>query len=73
MKTSQFECLQTKPIAEATKQAIARADAVMSEANLPTYTDLLEGLEKFIRRTSPGMPPVTVDWVHQHIAPLRPK
>ncbi len=43
MSKSAFEGMDTPPIAEATKQAIARADAVMAEANLPTYTDLVNG------------------------------
>ena len=72
MQTNPFEGLETSPIAEATKQAIARADAVMAEADLPTYTDLLEGLNKLWRRTGrPG--PIPVEWFHEHITPLMPK
>jgi hypothetical protein len=65
-----FEGLETVPYADSTKEAIRQADEVMKAANLPTYTDLVEGLEKFRRRTSPGSPPVTVDWLHKHITPL---
>lgn len=68
-----FDGLEGTPISESSRKAIDAADEVMSAANLPTYTDLLEGIEKLIRRTSPGMPPVTIDWLHEHITPLRPK
>lgn len=72
MKTTMFEEFETPPIAESTMQAIERADAVMKEANLPTYTDLLEGLELLWRRTGrPG--PISVAWFHEHITPLMPK
>lgn len=72
MKTNPFDDMETPQIAEETKQAIARADAVMTEANLPTYTDLLEGLNKLWRRTGrPG--PISVAWFHEHITPLMPK
>ena len=68
-----FDGLEPVPYAETTKAAIRQADEVMRLANLPTYTDLVEGLAKFRRRTSPGRPPVTVDWLHKHITPLLPK
>ncbi len=72
LNTNEFDGLETVPITESTKQAIARADAVMTEANLPTYTDLVEGLNKLWRRTSrPG--PISVAWFHEHITPLMPK
>ena len=70
---NQFDGLETVPYAETTKAAIRQADDVMKAANLPTYTELVEGLAKFQRRTSPGRPPVTVDWLHKHITPLLPK
>lgn len=72
MKTNPFEGMETSPIAEATKHAISRADAVMAEANLPTYTELLEGLNKLWRRTSCPAP-IPVEWFHEHITPLLPK
>lgn len=72
-KPNPFDGLDTVPIAEATKAAIRQADDLMLAANLPTYSDLLNGIEKFVRRTSPGMPPVTVDWLREHITPLRPR
>lgn len=68
-----FDGLETVPIAEATKATIRQVDEVMKASNLPTYSDLLNGLEKLVRRSSPGMPPVTVDWLHKHITPLRPR
>lgn len=72
MDMNPFDGIETPPIAESTKQAIARADAVMTEANLPTYTDLIEGLQMLWRRTGrPG--PISVEWYHEHITPLMPK
>lgn len=70
-----FDGLETVPISEATKAAIRQADDVMKAANLPTYTDLVEGLCKFMRRTGPinRDRPITVDWLHEHITPLLPK
>lgn len=68
-----FDGLEGTPISESARKAIDAADEVMRAANLPTYTELLEGIEKFIRRTSPGTQPVTIDWLHKHITPLRPK
>lgn len=68
-----FDGLEIVPIAQTTKAAIRQADEVMKAVNLPTYSDLLEGLAKFERRTSPGRSPVTVDWLVKHIAPLWPK
>lgn len=73
MKSNNFDGMETVPISDVTKQAIAHVDAIMKEANLPTYTDLLGGIEKLIRRSSPGMRPVTVDWLHEHITPLKPR
>lgn len=68
-----FDGLEGTPISESSRKAIHAADEVMRAANLPTYTDLLEGIEKLIRRTCPGMQPMTIDWLHEHITPLRPK
>lgn len=72
MNKNPFDDMETPPIAEATKQAIAHADAVMSEANLPTYTDLLSGLFK-LQHQAMRFHPVKVDWIHEHITPLMPK
>jgi len=71
-KQNPFDGMETPPIAEATKQAIARADSVMSEANLPTYSDLIAGLFK-LQHQARRLQPVTVEWIHEHISPLMPK
>lgn len=68
-----FDGLERVPVAEKTQVAIREADELMKAANLPTYSDLLNGLDKLVRRVSPGMRPVTVDWIHKHITPLRPR
>jgi hypothetical protein len=67
-----FDGMETPPISTETKQAISRADEVMRAASLPTYTDLLSGLDKLSRKAT-GFHPVTVQWLHEHISPLRPK
>jgi hypothetical protein len=72
MNMSPFDGMETPPIAEATKEVIARADAVMSDANLPTYTDLLAGLFK-LQHQAMRLQPVKVEWIHEHITPLMPK
>lgn len=72
MSNNAFEGMEPPPIAEATKQAIARADAVMAEANLPTYTDLVNGLFK-LEHQATRFHPVKVAWIHEHISPLYPK
>lgn len=71
-KENPFDGMETTPIAESTKQAIARADALMAEANLPTYTDLLTGLFK-LQHQATRHHPVKIQWIHEHISPLMPK
>lgn len=67
-----FEDMQTPSISTETKQAMSEADEVMRSANLPTYTDLVNGLNKLSMKAC-GFHPVTVEWLHEHIAPLMPK
>ena len=67
-----FEGMQTPSISAETQQAMSEADEVMRAANLPTYTDLVNGLSKLSAKTS-GFHPVTVEWLHKHITPLMPK
>jgi hypothetical protein len=67
-----FDGMETPPISAHTKQAISKADEVMREANLPTYTDLVNGLQKLSTKAT-GFHPVKVDWLIKHIGPLMPK
>lgn len=67
-----FDGMEATPVSAEARQAISQADAVMQAANLPSYTDLLNGLEKLSRKAM-CFHPVTVAWMQEHIAPLRPK
>ncbi len=71
-RVNPFEGMERPPIAEATKLAIARADEIMAEAKLPTYTDLLNGLAKLERVSGRAQRP-SVQWLREHIIPLFPR
>lgn len=71
-RVNPFEGMERPPIAEATRLAIARADEIMAEAKLPTYTDLLNGLDKLQRVSERAQRP-SVQWLRDHIIPLFPK
>lgn len=71
MDSNPFSGMDSLPIAESAKQTIARADAVMSQANMPTYSDLLDGLFK-LKHQSMRFHPVKVAWLQKHITPLFP-